>query len=440
MTHPGGDPATSARTPSPDLGVYWRFYWPLAITGAIGVVAVQFQNGALARYPEGTQELAIFALAQGVFALFRAATDFIPQLVTRFARGAEARRVTLRYVIGLCAGCAVAIELIGQSSLSAAAISRFFGVEGYFLLRVLAYLCLLAPLMLVEGVRMACVGMLVQRHLTGRVTFLNVVFLVAVALSLVIALLAELPATIALIGAQGIGSGLHAALGVLLVRRSLRSEGASDDVPDVARLTRFFVPVATTGLMFALTRPLLYAFVARTPEGVVSIAALRIAFDFTFFFQQASNQFRHFFVAFGLDDLAGKRRFMGRVTVGITALMLLVAATPLGEWLLRAGLGVDGDVLERARQVILVMCLLPLVIIVRNYYHGILMVAEQTAGMATGGILRVLLVAGASAAFAAAGLLDHLLAAWIMLAGFGIETLEVLRRVREARRRGLVPA
>jgi hypothetical protein len=42
---------------------------------------------------------------------------------------------------------------------------------------------------------------------------------------------------------------------------------------------------------------------SRAPGGLVAIAALRVAFDFAMLFQQAANQFRHFFVTFGLDDL-----------------------------------------------------------------------------------------------------------------------------------------
>ena len=37
---------------------YWRFYWPLALTGVAMVLSVQFQNAALARYPEAVTELA----------------------------------------------------------------------------------------------------------------------------------------------------------------------------------------------------------------------------------------------------------------------------------------------------------------------------------------------------------------------------------------------
>ena len=284
---------------------YWAFYWPLALTGAVGVIAVQFQNGVLARYPEAATELAIYALALGVYGLFNAALNFVPQLVTKFARNAAARQITLRFVIALAALFACIVEAVGQTPIGAWLLRAAFGIDGALLARVLGYLCLLAPVLVLTGIRLAFVGLLVQQRLTGRVTLLNAAYLGATVALLLTGLALDLEATRVLVLAQAGAAALHACLaGFVVLRRPIAD--MHDDVPDVRRLTSFFVPVATTGVMFAVSRPVLYAFVARMPEGVVSIAALRIGFDFTFFFQQASNQFRHFFVTFGLDDLAAQ--------------------------------------------------------------------------------------------------------------------------------------
>ena len=121
---------------------------------------------------------------------------------------------------------------------------------------------------------------------------------------------------------------------------------------------------------------------------------------------------------------------MARVTLGITASMLAAALTPLGDLFLREALGVEGAVMSRARDVILVMTLLPAIIIVRNYFHGVLRVEERTAGMALGGVLRVTLIAGLGAGLGSLGWLDHVLAAWALLAGFAIETWTVWRQAR----------
>jgi hypothetical protein len=169
----------------------------------------------------------------------------------------------------------------------------------------------------------------------------------------------------------------------------------------------------------------------------LTIAALRIAFDFTFFFQQAANQFRHFFVTFGLDAMAEKRRFMVRVALGLTLAMAGTAFTPLGSLLIAQGIGAEPEVTHRALAALQVMTLLPLLIIVRNLFHGILMVEERTGGMALGSVLRVLAIAGLAQGLAPAGLLTPSTAAWTLLAGFATETAVVAYRA--LRPRALAP-
>jgi hypothetical protein len=77
---------------------YWRFYWPLALTGLAMVLSVQFQNAALARYPEAVTELAIFALGYSSFGFFRASLNFIAQLSNIFARSQTGSSRCHRYV------------------------------------------------------------------------------------------------------------------------------------------------------------------------------------------------------------------------------------------------------------------------------------------------------------------------------------------------------
>jgi hypothetical protein len=182
-----------------------------------------------------------------------------------------------------------------------------------------------------------------------------------------------------------------------------------------------------TGVMFALSRPVLYAFVTRVPNGLLAIAAMRVAFDFAMLFQQAANQFRHFFVTFGLDDLPGKRRFMTLMGTAITGIMLCFALTPLSDWVWRDLMGIPDDVRALSVEVFLIMCLMPTVIIIRNYFHGRLMVERRTSGMAVGSILRVVgIYLGAQLCFSF-GWLNHITASVILILGFVIETLVVLQ-------------
>ena len=78
---------------------YWAFYWPLSLTGLAVLLARQFQNGALTRFPDAVRELVIFAYASSIFWLFNASMIFIPQMANVFARSERAKRICLRFTI-----------------------------------------------------------------------------------------------------------------------------------------------------------------------------------------------------------------------------------------------------------------------------------------------------------------------------------------------------
>ena len=418
---------------------YWAFYWPLALTGAVTVLGTQIQNGVLARMEDAAAALAAYAVAQAVLSLFNAAQAFAPQLTTRFARGPEATARVRGFILGISlalAGLVALLATFGQPLIIAS-----FSLSPALQAQTFAFLLALAPIIWLNGLRFYLVGRLIQQERTGRVTVLNGVHLTVLIISLAAGLALRLDPVLTLVGAQALAGLVHATLAIGALRPGAEaaagSEAESEEVPSYQRLRAFFGPVVLTGIMFALSRPILYAAIGGTGDGILTIAALRIAFDFTFFFQQAANQFRHFFVTFGLDAMAEKRRFMIRVALGLTLAMALTAFTPLGPLLIAEGIGAEAEVTRRALAALQVMTLLPLLIILRNLFHGILMVEERTGGMALGSILRVLTIAGLAQLLAPVGLLTPSTAAWTLLAGFATETAVVAYRV--LRLRALAP-
>ena len=418
---------------------YWAFYWPLALTGAVTVLGTQIQNGVLARMEDAAAALAAYAVAQAVLSLFNAAQAFAPQLTTRFARGPEATARVRGFILGISlalAGLVALLATFGQPLIIAS-----FSLSPALQAQTFAFLLALAPLVWLNGLRFYLIGRLIQQERTGRVTVLNGVHLTVLIVSLAAGLALHLGPVLTLVGAQALAGLVHATLAIGALRPGAEaaagSEAESEELPSYQRLRAFFGPVVLTGIMFALSRPILYAAIGGTGDGILTIAALRIAFDFTFFFQQAANQFRHFFVTFGLDAMAEKRRFMIRVALGLTLAMALTAFTPLGPLLIAEGIGAEAEVTRRALAALQVMTLLPLLIILRNLFHGILMVEERTGGMALGSILRVLTIAGLAQLLAPVGLLTPSTAAWTLLAGFATETAVVAYRV--LRLRALAP-
>ena len=386
------------------------------------MLASQFQNGVLARYPEAVQAIATYAIASGTFGMFHACVNFVSQMSNVYGRSTAGRRRCLRFVLKASATITLPLLCIAFTPLGSSALSVVYGVSAEVAADVTLYLQLLAPLMLFDCLRQFCVGLIVQNRLTGWVTLLNVVHLSVVISALLAGFSWGFAPVYVLTGSQALGAVVHLAMLVWVVRTRYRTPDQPEHGHVSSReLLGFFVPVATTGVMFAVSRPILYALVARTPDAIVSIAALRVGFDVATFFQVTANQFRHFFVTFGDEALGAKRRFMLLIGIGITMLMLLLAATPLSRFVLADLIGIEGAVLSQARQVLLLMCILPSLILWRNYYHGLLMVARATAGMAWGGISRVAGIYVMAQLCLLAGWLNHFTATVVLLLGFVLE-------------------
>ncbi|MFP6815276.1 MAG: hypothetical protein VB949_06355 [Pseudomonadales bacterium] len=409
------------------MGQYWQFYWPLALTGLAMVLSVQFQNATLARFPEAVTELAVFALAYSTFGMFRACLNFNAQLSNVFARSHAGTARTQRFVIAVGLLVMVPLLAIGHTQLGADGIAAVYGIDATLTGRVTEYLVYLAPLVLLSALRFYYTGLLVQARLTGWITTLTVIYLTSVILGLIVGFSLGHKPVYVLVGSEALALCIYVGGAVWIKTNFYRlPEVVEHEDLSYSKLIRFFVPISTTGVMFALSRPILYAFVARAPDGVFAIAAMRVAFDLAMMFQQAANQFRHFFVTFGLDDLPEKRRFMAIVGTGITAIMLLLALTPLSNLIWRDLMAIPEAVRAASADVMLVMCLLPAVIIFRNYYHGRLMVEHRTGGMAAGGILRVVGIYLLAQGCFSLGWLNYVSASLILILGFVIESAVVL--------------
>ncbi len=403
---------------------YWRFYWPLALTGLMMLLGRQFQNGVLASYEDAARELATFAFAMSIFMSFGALLVFVPQMANVLARSPRGHAVCLRFTVAVCLLITLPVALAAYWAPGGVLVAWIFDLDGQTKRTVVQYLRFLTPLILIAGLRQYYTGMLIQARRTGTVTLLNVVALLGLIGMLLVGLWRGWRAVPTLALAKIVSDGLHTALAVLLYalryRRPARPEHEDLTYRDVLA---FYWPVALTSLMFALSRPILYAFLGRTREAIVTVAATRVAFDFSMVFGSAINQFRHFFVTFGLRDAAGVRRFMMRATIAVVVLMVLVVFTPLTGLILRGLLNIPDDVLARAVQALRILCIWPLAMALRNYFHGQLLTRRRTGGMAAGGACRVAAVYVASWLLHGIGWLDPASAAAILVLGFLAEAV-----------------
>jgi len=391
------------------------------------VLARQCQNGVLVHYDLPARELAVCARAMSTFQLFNAILIFLPQMVNVFARSPHARRLCIRFTLVVCAVLTAGLALTAYTKTGAGLLTRIYGIEADRLADVLLYLRIAMPLVIVSALRQYYTGLLIQCRRTGFVTVLNILSMGMLVGMLLLGYRLGWRAITNAAVAELTAHSTYLVLAFGLYLRIYRTPAQSQhETLTYRRVLAFFWPVAVTSTMFSMSRPILYSLVGHTANAEEVIAALKVAFDFSLVFHNPLNQFRHLFVTFGLADLAGLRRFVIRVAAAMTLVMLCIVATPIGVWFLDDILGVPQAVLARTRQAIWVMCLVPTVISLRNYLHGLVLVRQNTKAMALGAILRnASLYAGARLLFAF-GWLQHTTGAACLVLGLTFECLAFL--------------
>ena len=411
---------------------WWRFFWPLALGAFCLLAGQQTYNGVLARLGDAERELAVYAVALGIFYFFDIGTAFMPNMVTVYARSIEARARVFRFCVLIGLGFMLPVLALGTSAPGRQLVGALYSLDERMLGDVCAYLTLFAPLVLLHVFHHYYTGLLI---LAERTAWVSGIGIAAVAISIAIAVLGLGAGwrPVRIIASAEWGAGVFRLAAQLLAwtraRRLLRAGTAP--VPAWRELAGFFWPVCLSGMAFGVSRPVVFVFVARVPGAIGIIAAKRVAMDFLMLYQAVINQFRHFFATFGLDDLAEKRRFMAKVVGGLTLAMGVVLAWPqASRAFFVSAIGLDESLYADARLMCVLLLVVPAILAVRNYYHGILMVRRRTAAMAWGSVLRLLAIAFTSWLLLATGLLGAHTAVLGMIAGFSAEMIAAWWSVR----------
>ncbi|MBN8215633.1 MAG: hypothetical protein J0L75_03285 [Spirochaetes bacterium] len=407
--------------------VYFHFWWPLALTGWLALLVQQVQNGVVARWQDAAGELAVFAIAGSLFSMFGDLLAFLSQTSNALGRNRDSRRSVLRFTLALCGALSLPVCFMAFSPGGDRLVRLLFRVDDAMLAAVRSCLAWLSPLVLLNGFREYAIGLLLQARRTRTITTVNLAAAASSLAALFIGLRLGYRPALVLAASLSISTALQACIFWILARR-LRGRFAREGTKarPWGEIFAFFWPTALTSLIFSLSRPVIFSFASRAPDPVITIAALRIAFDFAILFQNPLNQVRHLFITFGFKGLAGVRRFVIRLTFVSIGAFALVAFTPLGDFLMAHLLGSRGEMTRRALEAIRPLVPIPIFITVRNYYHGLAMLHRKTLAMAVGSLGRFTAIYLSASLFFMAGGLGHVSGAACLMFGFFAEMLLVL--------------
>lgn len=428
---------------------YWSFYWPLLLTSLVIQFESQFQNRTLAQYAADGCELAVFANASSAYQSLNALLTFVPQLVTVMAIGALGARRCQRFVLGFALALALPLIGVAYTAAGGAALTAVFGVPPEQVAPVQGYLAWLAPLIVVSAQIFHNVGRLLLARRTKLITRLNLLHMALLVGGLQLGRWLGWRSVVTLAVATIVANLAHWAASEWAARRgaapgaALGGAGTAAGEPRGYRdIWAFYWPMAITGVLFAVSRPVIYRYVNFLPaaQAMAIIAALRVASDASFIFQAPVNQLRHLFTTFPAAELPRVRRFSLLVSGVYTLIIAVVAFTPLSRWYFGGLLDLKGEVLTMAVGAFAALTLNPMIIAFRNVIQADLINRRHTGGMALGALLRVLIVWALSLVCYHGGFLNHYTGAALMLFGFTMEACTSWLALRRLRRADPAPA
>ncbi len=222
-------------------------------------------------------------------------------------------------------------------------------------------------------------------NIVGQVTLIR---LVTVGVILTIGMvLKTIPGTLLAGLAHGLGVYSEAIFSGVRVRKILPEIKAAPPVETVLtlkRFIRFYIPLALTSSLTLLFTPLISAAVSRMPDPIESLAIWSVVMSFIALFRTPGMAYKEVVVAL-LKEPGGYpalRRFAKIASIAITAIVIVVVATPLSNlWFTHiANLAVD-DVVT-ARIVMAIEIPIGLVMIFTSLFQGIVVSFEGTGVIA----------------------------------------------------------
>lgn len=165
----------------------------------------------------------------------------------------------------------------------------------------------------------------------------------------------------------------------------------------------FYLPLSLTPLVVLIIQPLGTAAITRMPESLPSLAVWPVVNSLSFVLSAPGLAFNEVVVAWWGRAGAQRdlRRFAGGLALCVTAVIALLAFTPLSTLWLGSVAGLPPGLVDIARIGLLIVVPVPAARVLQSWYQGVLVAARRTAGVSESVGVFAIVSAGSLAMFVA---------------------------------------
>lgn len=168
-------------------------------------------------------------------------------------------------------------------------------------------------------------------------------------------------------------------------------EGAETPLLTQREIALFFLPMLLNVQLMSVSHSIINAFLARSEEQIVALAAFSVAMVIHIFLASPSYQNHSVTLAMvrGPKSYRGTIIFVVVVASYVSLVLSLIAFTPIGDYFLKVFLGTSDAVTREAKHALAFLALLPFITGFRGLFQGLLMRQRRTALLSSATLIRV---------------------------------------------------
>lgn len=368
-------------------GQIFRFWSPLAATWLMMAVEGPFLAAVIARMGDTAHNLAAYGVAYAFALVAESPIIMLMSAAATLVKDADSYRRLRNFSVVLNLGVTLGLALLLVPPVFDLVGRRLIGLTPEVAQLTHISLVLLLPWPAAIGFRRFYQGVLIHGHQTRRVAVATSVRVVAMAATaLVLYRFSALPG--AYVGALGLCAGViaEALLTRYLAAGAIAAALGQAPEPDAEvlgyrEIGQFYLPLALTPFIGLCVHPMVTFFLGRGAFPVESLAVMPVLYGLTFVFRAIGLSFQEVALALvgkGFEHYRSIRNFAVGVAVAATAVLALIAFTPLSRVWFQVVSGLSPELAAFASPPLMIMAIIPALTVWISFQRSILMVGRVT--------------------------------------------------------------
>lgn len=380
------------------------FYLPLALTSLLMMTTHSLFNAALSRLSTPEVYLSAFAVAKALIHLFESPTMMVRQTVSTLVNDKISYNKIRKFVLIITGLVFALIVLLITTGAVEWIFKNIMGIEGQILNKAVITFSVLVFLPFASSMRNFMQGIAASLNKTYLFTIGTIVRIIFVLLLVIyIDNFSFIPGAV-FAGFMFFGAilieGLTLLIGIYfttstipqsLVQQDIETEIKSSNI-NLSFILVFYGPLMITTLLKTLGGPIINFGLARSITPEVAISVFAVAWGLGTIFLSPVFMFHQLVINFinsQNNNINSVKKFGFYLGIFVTIMMVVLGYTDLGYYILSNWIKAPAEITVLSIELLKIMVVLPVIMLGREFYWGLLMKKNSTKYIGKGKIVNL---------------------------------------------------